>query len=110
MNNRAGGKKAAATNKQNWGEDFYGRIGATGGKISRGGGFSGEEGRKRARIAGAKGGSLGRIKPKYEVPESVPCTYCNRKGHTAYDCPKRIDKLNPNRRILEKYSSKGIQS
>lgn len=37
---KAGGKAAAATNKQKYGEDFYGRIGAIGGTKSGSGGFA----------------------------------------------------------------------
>lgn len=35
-----GGIKAAKTNKERYGKDFYTGIGAEGGKISRGGGFA----------------------------------------------------------------------
>ena len=58
-----GGKAAAAKNKELYGDDYYARIGAIGGKKSREGGFRSEKvgsdgltGRERARIAGAKGG------------------------------------------------------
>ena len=60
---KTGGLKAAETNKKKYGEDFYKRIGAKGGEISRGGGFASQEvgadgltGQERARIAGSKGG------------------------------------------------------
>ena len=60
----AGGKKAAATNKAKYGEDFYVRNGRKGGQNGHTGGFAssviGEDGLcgwERARIAGAKGGS-----------------------------------------------------
>jgi general stress protein YciG len=52
-----GAKKAAALNKKLHGADFYARIGAMGGKKSRGGGF---EDRDLARRAGAIGGSRSR--------------------------------------------------
>lgn len=56
-----GGKKAAATNKVKYGKDFYGKIGAEGGKKGRTGGFGeGEAGRERARIYGAVGGRKSR--------------------------------------------------
>ncbi|GAB3068034.1 hypothetical protein GCM10027080_05770 [Pedococcus soli] len=57
---RTGGAKAAATNKIRYGFDFYKMIGRKGGTISRGGGFVGEGGRERARVAGAKGGKASR--------------------------------------------------
>ena len=59
---RAGGKKASKTNKKLYGEDFYSRIGARGGRNGRGpdykGGFAANP--TLARIAGAKGGRKSR--------------------------------------------------
>lgn len=53
-----GGKKAAETNKERYGKDFYARIGTVGGKIGRTGGFYAN--RELAREAGAKGGRKSR--------------------------------------------------
>jgi hypothetical protein len=62
--NREGGLKAAATNKERYGEDFFSNVGRKGGKISRGGGFAdkrvGADGLTHAQRAGAKGGATGR--------------------------------------------------
>lgn len=55
---KAGGIAAAATNKERYGDDFYGRIGSIGGKRGRTGGFAANRG--LARIAGAKGGKTSR--------------------------------------------------
>lgn len=55
-----GGKAAALTNKALYGDDFYKRIGAIGGKNGRTGGFYAN--RELARIAGAKGGRISRRK------------------------------------------------
>lgn len=70
---KAGGMKAAQTNKLKHGEDFYSRIGKQGGMNSHTGGFAsdvvGEDGltgRERARIAGAKGGRISRRGPAKE--------------------------------------------
>lgn len=54
----AGGKAAAATNKQRYGVDFYAKIGAIGGKKGHTGGFAAN--RELARIAGAIGGRKSR--------------------------------------------------
>lgn len=58
-----GGKLAAETIKKKYGPGFYVKIGAEGGKISRGGGYAsdivgkdGLTGRERAVINGSKGG------------------------------------------------------
>lgn len=58
--------KAAQTNKEKHGADFFARIGARGGRNGHSGGFSadgrvgkdGLTGPERAKIAGAKGGRV----------------------------------------------------
>ncbi len=55
---KAGGKKAAATNKAKYGKDFYANIGRKGGKNGRTGGFAANP--ALAKIAGAKGGRISR--------------------------------------------------
>jgi general stress protein YciG len=55
---RIGGQRAAATNKQRYGMNFYEQIGKKGGTISRGGGFA--KNPELARTAGAKGGKASR--------------------------------------------------
>lgn len=57
-----GGKLAASTNKKRYGKEFYVRIGAMGGKVSKGGGFAANP--ELARIAGAKGGRASRKQAK----------------------------------------------
>ncbi len=58
---KAGGEAAAKTNKAKYGDDFYSKIGAKGGRNGRTGGFgAGDAGREIARLAGAKGGRLSR--------------------------------------------------
>lgn len=54
----AGGRKAAQTNKERYGDEFYVMIGAAGGKVSRGGGFAAN--RELAKVAGRKGGQKSR--------------------------------------------------
>lgn len=51
---KAGGKKAAKTNKEKYGEDFYRENGRKGGKNGHTGGFAAN--RTLARLAGAAGG------------------------------------------------------
>lgn len=55
---KAGGMKAALTNKTKHGSDFYAKIGAKGGKNGHTGGFAANP--QLARIAGAKGGRISR--------------------------------------------------
>jgi len=55
---KAGAAKAAQTNKQRHGADFYARIGAKGGKNGTTGGFAANP--DLARKAGAKGGRISR--------------------------------------------------
>ena len=53
---RAGGLKAAATNKERHGKDFYKRIGRKGGKAGKTGGFAAnpELAKRAGRIGGLK--------------------------------------------------------
>ena len=55
---KAGGQKAADTNRTRYGRDFYAKIGARGGKNGHTGGFYAN--RELARAAGAKGGRISR--------------------------------------------------
>lgn len=58
---KAGGMKAAATNKAKYGEGFYARIGRMGGQNGHTGGFASNP--ELARIAGAIGGRKSRRGP-----------------------------------------------
>lgn len=62
---KAGGLRAAATNKAKYGTDFYAKIGGEGGKKGRTGGFFAN--RDLARAAGAKGGRISRRTKKTDV-------------------------------------------
>ena len=53
---KAGGKKAAATNKEKYGSEFYANIGRKGGQNGHTGGFAANP--ELAKIAGAKGGKI----------------------------------------------------
>lgn len=55
---KAGGQKAAATNKSKYGKDFYARIGKVGGQLGHTGGFAAN--RDLAREAGRRGGRISR--------------------------------------------------
>lgn len=64
----AGGKKAALANKARHGNDFYANIGRKGGVKGHTGGFYNNS--KRARLAGAKGGTISskaKLTPKEEA-------------------------------------------
>lgn len=58
---KAGGMKAAKTNLERYGADFYKRIGHKGGQNGHTGGFATNP--ALARIAGAKGGRISRRGP-----------------------------------------------
>lgn len=58
---KAGGMKAAATNKERHGEDFYSNIGRKGGQNGHTGGFVANP--ELARVAGAIGGRKSRRGP-----------------------------------------------
>lgn len=53
---KQGGLKAAQTNKERHGKDFYKRVGAEGGRASRTGGFAASK--ELAKRAGSKGGKI----------------------------------------------------
>ena len=63
-----GGRKAAATNKQRYGEDFFRTIGKKGGEISHGGGFTYNH--ELAVSAGTKGGIISAEKRARSVRET----------------------------------------
>jgi uncharacterized protein len=65
---KAGGVKAALTNKAKHGSDFYAKIGAKGGRLGRTGGFAANP--ELARIAGAKGGRISRRTKKTTASDS----------------------------------------
>lgn len=62
---KAGARKAAATNKARYGENFYATIGRKGGQNGRTGGFAANP--ELARIAGAKGGRISRRGPAHKA-------------------------------------------
>lgn len=58
---KAGGKKAAATNMNKYGSDFYAEIGRKGGRNGHTGGFAANP--ELAREAGRKGGKISKRGP-----------------------------------------------
>lgn len=77
-----GGKRAAATNKARYGEDFYRIQGAKGGRLGTTGGFAANP--ELARIAGAKGGKKSKRR---------------KANETDSDYAKRLEKLKARRVI-----------
>lgn len=76
---KEGAIKAARTNLEKHGADFYSRIGRKGGRNGHRGGFASElrgsdglTGRERARTAGAKGGHLSRRGPARKIMLDEP--------------------------------------
>lgn len=67
--NKAGGKKAAATNRIKHGPDFYREIGRKGGRNGHTGGFAANP--ELASIAGRKGGSISRRGPAKHKQEET---------------------------------------
>lgn len=61
---KQGGQAAAATNRTKYGQDYYARIGAMGGKLGKTGGFAAN--RELAREAGAKGGRISKRRKRGE--------------------------------------------
>lgn len=96
---KAGGLKAAKTNKEKHGKDFYKNIGRKGGKQipKRPRGFAsdvvgkdGLTGAERSRIAGAKGGKISRRGPsKYPHVPKTPMHKTAPKAEEEIEEPKR---------------------
>lgn len=93
---KAGGLKAAATNKERHGDDFYARIGAKGGSRSTPtGGFGADH--ERARIAGAKGGSISKRdeaktwyeKNKHEIEYMIQDGFTIKEIGSALGCSQQ---------------------
>lgn len=77
-----GGRKAYLTNIANQGPDWYKILGARGGKVSRGGGFTNNP--ELARIAGRKGGLISKRGPasdaqKRQMSEIMKARWAVRK-------------------------------
>lgn len=66
---KSGGLKAAATNKERYGDNYYSEIGAKGGRNGHTGGFASN--RELARLAGAKGGRMSKRGKKIKLDEAI---------------------------------------
>lgn len=87
---KAGGKKAALTNKERRGQDYYSKIGSKGGKNGHTGGFFGNK--ELASKAGAKGGSISKRedgKRWYELNEDV-IEYMLQDGFTIKEISDKL--------------------
>ena len=76
-----GGRKAAKTNLERYGKDFYKINGAKGGRNGHTGGFASN--RELARVAGAKGGRISRRgdnKESLEERRKKEAQITNKKG------------------------------
>lgn len=63
--NKLGGQKAAKTNRERWGDDFYRNIGRKGGQNGHTGGFASNP--ALAKIAGRKGGRISKRGQGYKT-------------------------------------------
>ena len=80
---KAGGMKAAATNKAKYGKEFYARIGKKGGENGHTGGFAANP--ALARIAGAKGGRISRRGPAKKAAQFISHNGGNDSGRHVFD-------------------------
>ena len=87
---KAGGLKAAQTNREKYGKEFYSQIGRKGGQNGHTGGFAANP--ALARIAGAKGGRISRRGPAKKAAQI--CNYNSkleyRFGQSEHDLAKFI--------------------
>lgn len=119
---KAGGLKAAATNKKKYGEDFYKINGKKGGQNGHTGGFAAD--RELARIAGAKGGRKSRRngvkngegktakKTKKITPKTTPKVKKILENHELgldYE-PMKTEPYIPERVILPETKKRGLFS
>lgn len=65
---KEGGRKASATNRAKYGDDFYARIGRDGGHNGHTGGFAANP--ELAKIAGRKGGTISKRGPAKHKEET----------------------------------------
>lgn len=98
---KEGSKKAVATIYERHGRDFFARIGAMGGHISRHGGFAstnigkdGLTGRERSRLAGKKGGTKSRKKssPVRQVETGAYFRNASEAAKVVHVCPSTLYK------------------
>ena len=80
---KAGGQKAAATNKAKYGKEFYANIGRKGGRNGHTGGFAANP--ELAKIAGAKGGRK------------------SKRGKAKAKITRDVDGLEPWERVANRY-------
>lgn len=88
---RAGGLKAAQTNKERHGEDFFRNIGAKGGRNGHTGGFASDP--ERAKEAGRRGGLKSRRGPATRDAEGNLITKDGRKYTGGR--PRKVDTPEP---------------
>ena len=93
---KAGGMKAAATNKAKYGDGFYARIGAKGGRNGHTGGFAANP--ELAKLAGAKGGRKSR---RYKMQRDSEGNAIKKNGEKAnYHGPTKQKKAPKIKSIL----------
>lgn len=87
---KAGGLKAAATNKAKYGEDFYKKAGQRGGRNGHTGGFASN--RELAKEAGRKGGMISRRGKPTTYDELKKIISLHLAGETIADIAKATGK------------------
>ena len=106
--NKAGGKKAAATNKQRYGDLFYQEIGRIGGQNGHTGGFAAN--RELAATAGRKGGRISRrgkatITTKKIEPHAMKIQDMFEEG---YSMAKIAEKLKVPANTLRRWAKENV--
>jgi hypothetical protein len=108
---RIGGKAAAITNRQLYGEDMYATIGQIGGSWRGKKGFA--TNRDLAVRAGSIGGKLSRRGKRGDISRAkrkpVECKYCMSTSHLTYACKLR-ERLLARRRVEQEQQADDRQS